>query len=195
MSTSNPSISLWERNPLSLLRKVKDRPAVRVKVESNGHGALAPEPYFLQTMTLERKRAERSGKHFLLMVLAGEQVFNPGEKATGLVVAALATSIRETDPSGWYRQGQAVGVIFTEVDAAHADKAQQVLRAKLGAALRSKLPPADLERIQISFHLFPETFEKDDWLRPEGRPSELQAVEILEAADLSTMEQAKPLPL
>ncbi len=195
MSTSNPSISPRERNPLSLLHKVKNRPPVRVEMGSEAQSALAAEPYFLQAMGLERKRAERSGKHFLLMLLAGEQVFQQGGKVIGQVTAALADSIRETDPSGWYRQGRTVGVIFTEVNVASADATQAVLRAKVGAALRSKLQAEDTARIRVSFHLFPEASEKGGWLPPNDGLSESQVMQILERSGQSTREKAKPVLL
>lgn len=110
MSSFNPSVSSRERNPLNLLRKVNGHPAVGVEAAAGAEAyrVLTAEPYFLQAVGLERKRAERSGKHLLLMLLGGEKVFNAGEKAIYQVRAALAASIRETDLSGWYRQGETV---------------------------------------------------------------------------------------
>ncbi|MGH9431023.1 MAG: sugar transferase [Terriglobia bacterium] len=164
------SISPQERSPLSLLRRVQDQSAlgVEVPVESEASRVLASEPYFLQAMSLERKRAERSEKHFLLMLLGCERVFSADGKAIQRVRAALAASIRETDLSGWYQQGRTAGVIFTEVSTDSADSIREVLNARVEAALRSELGPEDVEGIQVSFHLFPETLDGDGWHSSAG---------------------------
>jgi len=165
MSLFNLPVSPRERNPGSFLRKVKKRR--RAPVASEGHRALTPEAHFLQALSLERKRAERSRKHFLLMLLEGEEVFNSGGQGLGEVTAALAGSIRETDLSGWYRQDAAVGVIFTEVEAAGARATQGVLRARMNTVLRSRLEAGEVERIEVSFHLFPEAPAGDGWQASE----------------------------
>ncbi|MGH7866110.1 MAG: sugar transferase, partial [Candidatus Dormibacteraceae bacterium] len=165
MSLFNPSISSRERHPLNLRRKANGHALLGTEVAAGAEAyrVLTPEPYFLQAVSLERKRAERSGKHFLLMLLGGEKAFGAGEPALYQVRAALAASIRETDLSGWYRQGRTMGVIFTEVKAESADAIMSVLHAKVSEALRHKLRPEHLERIQVSFYLFPETTGEDGW--------------------------------
>src|SRR5713101_9489701 len=81
------------------------------------HGLL-PEPMFLRALCLERKRAERSRKLFVLMLLDpgipfqnanGDNVHN---KKT---VATILSSIRETDIAGWYKENSALGIIFAEL--------------------------------------------------------------------------------
>ncbi|MGH9432792.1 MAG: hypothetical protein ACRD3T_14725 [Terriglobia bacterium] len=197
MSLFNPSISPQERNPLSLLRTVKNHRSARVEAaaEREAPRVLASEPYFLQAMSLERKRAERSGKHFLLMLLAGENVFNAREKAIQQVRAALAASIRETDLSGWYRQNLTVGVIFTEVDAACVDSIREVLNAKVGAALRGKVRAQEMQKIQVSFHLFPETPGEDGWRPFKNGLTERRVAQRLRAADETVKEEENTVPL
>ncbi|HEY6272592.1 MAG TPA: sugar transferase [Terriglobales bacterium] len=172
MSILNPSVSPRERKPLGFLRKAKMPASARVAVpvESEHSTALTPEASFLQALSLERKRAERSGKHFLLMLLEGEEIFGQqgGPKTLSAVTAVLRASIRETDLSGWYRQSSTVGVIFTEVNAAEAPATQEVLNARMHTALRSQLEPGDVDQIQVSFHWFPEATDGDGWQSSEA---------------------------
>jgi lipopolysaccharide/colanic/teichoic acid biosynthesis glycosyltransferase len=161
MSLFDLSASPREGNPGSRVGKVKKhRPE---QGASEAHRNLAPEAHFLQALSLERKRAERSRRHFLLMLLEGGEVFNSGQQVLSQVTAALAASIRETDLSGWYRQDSDVGVIFTEVNAAEVPATQEVLKARMNTALRSRLQPGDVDRIQVSFHLFPEATDGHGW--------------------------------
>lgn len=163
MSTSNPSISPRDLNPLILQRRMKSLPIGRGEGNPQAQGPLAPEPFFLQAMGQERKRAERSGKHFLLMLLKGESVSNWDEKAIGPMVVTLGEVIRDTDQSGWYRQGKVVGIIFTEVDAARTNAIQEVLKARVIGVLRSGPKREDLEKVQVSIHVFPEPAAGDGW--------------------------------
>ena len=117
------------------------------------------EAHFVQALSLERKRAERSGQHFLLMLLEGAEVFSgpqPGGQVVPAVTAALGASIRETDQCGWYRQRLTLGVIFTEVNVAEVASTVRALNGKVETALQGRLEPGEVDRIQISFHLFPE---------------------------------------
>ena len=131
--------------------------------------ALLPEPMFLRALCLERKRAERSRKLFVLMLLEGEKLFPNSDEDNLLnrTVSALFCSIRETDIAGWYKQHAALGVIFAELGAGDKKSILSALDGRITAALRSNLHPDDLNHIQFSFHPFPE-----DWEDPEtGRPT------------------------
>jgi len=171
MSILNHSVPSRERNPLAFLRKPKmQNPAcTEPAVQSEPIIALASEACFLHALRLERKRAERSGRHFLLMLLEGEEIFgqNAGPKAVSALAAVVTAAIRETDCSGWYRQGWAVGLIFTEVNAAGAQVTEEALRIRMHSALRDRLEPEDLGRIKVSFHWFPETTNGDGWQASE----------------------------
>src|SRR5207247_4995462 len=68
------------------------------------HGLL-PEPLFLRALCLERKRAERSRKPFVLMLLEARQPFQNGNEDSVFdkTVSAIHSSIREPDLAGWYK--------------------------------------------------------------------------------------------
>src|SRR5579862_330369 len=61
------------------------------------------EPDFRRAISLERKRSERSGKPFLLMLLELGQEMRSEEDPGALrdVFSALSCSTRETDTFGW----------------------------------------------------------------------------------------------
>ncbi len=137
--------------------------ALRLRIFSNRrrHEVLA-EDVFRRIFCWERKRAERSGRCFLLMLVHVESILqaNQSERALSEIVSALSSSTRETDLAGWYREGAILGVIFTEVREGNWEALENLTPAKVMASLRSKLSPGRLDQIHISFHSFPENWDK-----------------------------------
>jgi lipopolysaccharide/colanic/teichoic acid biosynthesis glycosyltransferase len=137
--------------------------ALRLRISSNRrrHEVLA-EDVFRRIFCWERKRAERSGRCFLLVLVNVESILqvNQSERALAEVVSALSSSTRETDLAGWYREGAILGVIFTEIREGNCKPLESLAPAKVIAALRSKLSPVHLDQMNISFHFFPENGDK-----------------------------------
>src|SRR6266851_7553697 len=75
------------------------------------------EETFHNLLTLERRRAERSRKPFVLMVLEADASIeaNAADRFLSQVTSVLLKSTRETDLIGWYEKGASLGVIFTEI--------------------------------------------------------------------------------
>ena len=75
---------------------------------------------FLRALCLERKRAERSRRLFVLMLLdLAKPVPNGnGDDLLNRSVPAILSSIRETDIAGWHDEHSALGVIFAELGTA-----------------------------------------------------------------------------
>jgi len=119
---------------------------------------LLPESMFLQALSLERKRTERSRRLFVLMLVdPGDLALRAhGDDALTPAVSALFSVIRETDIAGWYKDGALLGVIFSELGAGDRQCVVTTLHAKVTAALRAKLKPEDVGRIHLSFHCFPD---------------------------------------
>lgn len=118
---------------------------------------LLDEQTFERMILCERKRSERSGKPFLLMLIESGLATGSGREGKLLldIVSALATATRDTDVKGWQRTGHSVGVIFTEI--ADADKPTIVatMLTRVSDALRNVLSAEQFSRIGISFHAFP----------------------------------------
>ncbi len=73
------------------------------------------EESFQRMIAVERKRTERSGEPFLLMLLepGSLQVSEKNGKPLNKIMPALLSSTRETDVIGWCKDQATVGAIFT----------------------------------------------------------------------------------
>src|SRR5688572_25838185 len=81
---------------------------------ANADLTIANESLFRRLLVIERKRSERTGQPFMLMVV------QLGPAAEGLKAAEFqdialdcASMFRETDVIGWYPSNSALGVILT----------------------------------------------------------------------------------
>ncbi len=127
----------------------------------DGVQGLYNEDYFNRMLSLERKRTQRSKKPFLLMLFDITKLTNPHPNLIVInqVGHILEADIRETDVRGWYRRGQIVGVIFTELESA-CESVRDRIFGKILVGLSRELSPEDLQKIEISFHVFPEEQDK-----------------------------------
>lgn len=118
---------------------------------------ILPEDLFLRMLSLERKRAERSSRGFVLMLLETGNLLRARDKeALERVLTALAMSIRETDIKGWYQAESVVGVIFTDVAAGNGLAVANALLEKVSTVLGKTLRIEQIREIRVSFHVFPE---------------------------------------
>jgi exopolysaccharide biosynthesis polyprenyl glycosylphosphotransferase len=101
--------------------------------------SILPEELFLGILCLERKRAERSRKKFLLALIDAEDAIATERRSEVLagVVSAADASRRETDPAGWYEE-------------------------KVHGALAAHLNPQDLKLVGVSVHIFGGDSDDDD---------------------------------
>ena len=118
---------------------------------------------FESVLTLERKRAERSGNPFGLMLLDANQYEESTEKEKLLksVLMVLASSTRETDILGWSQEGAVLGVIFTEIDPNETHSVLKTLLVRVQSALEKQINPFQLRKLGISVHLFPKQGDQD----------------------------------
>lgn len=120
-------------------------------------GAL-PESAFVPMLCLERKRAERSGRSFLLTLIAleGEGLyFEPA--SCDQLGTALAAIKRETDFCGWYETGRRLGLVYTDIDGADPAALRTAVRERVRAAWAGCLSAAQWAKVEFAFHWFPET--------------------------------------
>ncbi len=121
------------------------------------------EHYFNERLCFERKRTERSKNPFLMMLLNIEECKTTKSKIIRDVISALLSSTRETDIKGWYRYDSVIGVIFTEIRNMDMDSIEQKVYGKLCDSIGS----SEVNKIKISFHLFP---EKDNGRKSDNLP-------------------------
>jgi lipopolysaccharide/colanic/teichoic acid biosynthesis glycosyltransferase len=125
--------------------------------------SLLEQDTFESILTLERKRAERSGNPFALMLLDASLCDQSAEREKLLktVLMVLASATRETDLIGWSQEGAVLGVIFTEIDTNETHSVLKTLLTRVQSALEKQINPFQLRQIVISLHLFPEQLDKD----------------------------------
>jgi exopolysaccharide biosynthesis polyprenyl glycosylphosphotransferase len=113
--------------------------------------------HFHHMLHIERKRAERSKKPFLLMLvdLSGLHARHRNVHILEKMRSALVSCTRETDIRGWYERNKTVGVIFTEMASIDESSVERIFR-KLHSAFGEILYPEWMKEIKISFHTFPE---------------------------------------
>ena len=119
------------------------------------------ENVFQSMLTLERRRAERSRKPFVLMLLDANLESGDAEEILMQAVEVVVATKRETDLVGWYRQGAILGIIFTEVTLEGERPITETLRTKIETAFVKHLGRDRAARIAISTHLFPENWDKN----------------------------------
>jgi lipopolysaccharide/colanic/teichoic acid biosynthesis glycosyltransferase len=156
---------------VTLLRMDKDAKSADPLLEllSAGTREVLDEGTFKRMIAVERKRTERSGEPFLLMLLeAGNlQSFEKNEKALTNILSVLPLFIRETDLIGWYKDRATVGVMFTGLARKDKSSILSVILSKVSTTLRDQLKPDQFNQVSISFHFFPDDWEHDH----RGRPS------------------------
>lgn len=121
------------------------------------------EESFHRMIALERKRTERSGQPFVLMLLDGGDCL-PSDR-TGRVLSkilsALALATRETDVTGWYKDRSIVGVMFTDIGAEERSTILGTMMSRVSETLRHNLSLDKFQQIGVSMHVFPEHWDQE----------------------------------
>jgi len=136
-----------------------DRLATARSVDRRGPAGLMqqvlPEELFVGMLCLERKKAERSQKKLLLVLLDATEALHSSRhrEVRGGLVRAVDAARRETDIAGWYQEDRILGTIFTEMSDVDAISVQTVVD-KVREALDAELSPEDLKRVHMSVHVF-----------------------------------------
>jgi lipopolysaccharide/colanic/teichoic acid biosynthesis glycosyltransferase len=126
--------------------------------------ALLSEDAFVSMLYLERRRAERAQKRFVLVLVDVKRALEEGNKnkTLGKIGVALTNSTRETDILGWYLENNLIGVIGTELGETSPKIIHERLLEKLRAAFQLTVGKEKSSKISVSFHFFPEEYGKAD---------------------------------
>jgi len=116
------------------------------------------EGAFVSMLYLERRRAERGDKRYVLMLLDVQNALSGMEGASHStrLTQAVCSITRETDIVGWYVQNTLIGVIGTEVGQASSQEIRRVMSERFRRVFSSVLGPEKASLIFVSFHFFPE---------------------------------------
>jgi lipopolysaccharide/colanic/teichoic acid biosynthesis glycosyltransferase len=128
------------------------------------------EKAFRRMLAIERKRTERTNEPFLLMLLESGTPHGSREKDDVLesVVLILLSFIRDTDIIGWYKDQSAIGVIYTGLIASGKNSVLSAIVKKVSTTLKKDLTSDEFERVNISYHFFPDDWEYDSSGRPNN---------------------------
>jgi hypothetical protein len=124
---------------------------------------------FQRILTVERQRAKRSQRPFILLLLAmGDDQPSKGNRETlEKVLYMLSTSSRDSDVTGWW-SNSVLGVIFTALGCDDLNTLNTLLSTRTTRVintLRQNLSLQQFNQMCMSFHLFPE-----EW-NPNIRPT------------------------
>lgn len=146
---------LWEQGAHRL---AGPKAASTLKSSAASRTSFLAEETFHTMLALERRRAERSGKPFVLMVV--EPCLDLEKEGTDRLLSrmrsVLLKSTRETDLVGWHDEGSVFGIIFTEISLECATPITEILRTKILSALRTEFGIQYASRITLTVHLFPD---------------------------------------
>ena len=138
--------------------------------ESTYERDVLSEAAFHKVISRERRRTERSRNPFLLMLLDFGDTAPSDAAAKNLqkLLGALSTSTRETDVAGWYKDSCIVGVMFTEIAPDDRGTIVNTMMARLSEILGNHLSLEQLNRVSVSFHVFPDDWEQGSRKRPSN---------------------------
>jgi lipopolysaccharide/colanic/teichoic acid biosynthesis glycosyltransferase len=150
--------ALWEQGA----RRTRGQNVLSALDSSAARTNVLQEETFQNMLALERRRAERSRKPFVLMLLDATQSSDAEavDLLTSRVTPVLLKSTRETDLVGWYKKGVILGVLFTEVSLEVTTPITEILHSKVVSALQSGLSPKVALKLAVSVHLFPENRDR-----------------------------------
>jgi len=122
--------------------------------------SLISEESFKTMVEVERKRSDRSGKPFLVMLLDLTSIINGKDRYSSgrnsilkffnKVVKTITVETRDIDIKGWYETGKSIGILFTEITPEGKDKILEKINRGL-----YKVFHEDASRINISCHWYP----------------------------------------
>ncbi|QNI33481.1 sugar transferase [Alloacidobacterium dinghuense] len=169
---------------MTLLDSIDEGTARSLLSSSTDERIALCEDAFRRMLVIERKRTERSGKPFLLVLLEAGNNQDSGKngKALESLMSALLSSTRETDVIGWYKHQTTVGAMFTGLLADEKNSILSILLTRISNALREILTFEQFSQVSISFHFYPDDWDQDG----SGRPSNAALY-----PDLSSRDDAK----
>jgi hypothetical protein len=154
-----PSVHLVDRNLLTM--SPSDDLAIDDSVRAYNERA------FRYLLSVERKRFDRSGQPFALVLVDLRDSLEVGlqmsEEIASGVFAALSLGLRETDFTGWYRENEVAGAVLTNA----GRNTTELVRGRLAAVLGEHVPAHVAGRLQIRIIELPAQTSEVAWNRRE----------------------------
>jgi hypothetical protein len=132
---------------------------IRNSVRRSAH-RLDHEELFQRLLILERKRSDRTGAPFLLVLMHCEALIRKGaEQSIGDIGMALAAAVRVTDVTGWRRNRSVIGLIFTSFNGAGRAQVVSAIIGKIQKTLGECLRASEVPDVEVCYHFYPEDEE------------------------------------
>lgn len=131
------------------------------------------EEVFQNVLRLERRRAERSARPFVMVLVHSDE----GDRVVlQQALSVLLSTTRESDLVGWYRDGVTLGILFTELGEGEKTATAQMLLKKIQTALLEGLGKDNHSKFTFSAHVFPEDWDREnsEWVGDSKLYPELQ---------------------
>jgi exopolysaccharide biosynthesis polyprenyl glycosylphosphotransferase len=137
----------------------KPRSSRSAATAENGH--VLNEASFEDMIAFERKRSERSGRVYALILVGTRDNVPRSNRETllGKIGQVLIALTRDTDVTGWYKTDSTLGVIFADIVAADKDAVVAAILARVTDTLSENLTPEQLSHISISTNCYPENWQ------------------------------------
>jgi exopolysaccharide biosynthesis polyprenyl glycosylphosphotransferase len=150
-------------------QRVRSKVGSKASVSTPSRGSasareLLDEGALLSMLYLERRRAERARKRFVLMLVDVRRSLGDvhPDRTVTKIATAVTNATRETDILGWYEQNSMVAVIGTELGETSPIIVQERLLAKVRSSFQETLGKEKASNILVSFHFFPEEYGMSD---------------------------------
>ena len=108
---------------------------------------------FRHFLTLERSRAARAERAFLLVLVGVRVRPKTGVRVSATESAALFTAlgecVRDVDFVGWYREGRVAGAVLTQGVEGPGSHAPTVIGERVSQVLRRRLPVALSQSLRV----------------------------------------------
>jgi hypothetical protein len=129
--------------------------------DAGGIGAYSEEA-FRYLLALERKRAERYGRSFLLLLVdlkkASHRLPSMDAEIAAIVFDGLSSALRDTDFIGWYRDGRIAGAVLVQLSGAPSGEMADAVGQRVRNDLLSRVPADVASRLQTRVFQIPRTF-------------------------------------
>jgi len=132
--------------------------------------AVMHETAFVQMLRFERRRAERSGKQFMLVLISSKDF--PTESGHLLIdnlTAGISSCTRETDILGWYERDVTLGLLMTEIGKVDELTVSTIMQ-KVSLSIQRAVSPDRYKWLKLISRVFPQevaTNEEESLFYPD----------------------------
>ncbi len=136
---------------------VRSRTQVCDQEDGRGRPPVINEELFRGVLIRERKRADRSGRPFVLLLLGVND--GRGSDSSSIwdtVIEALTAAKREMDILGWFEWQAVIGVIVPEIHASDLANTCKEIGARVRRTLAKRLGAEAVAKLSTHLHVYPE---------------------------------------